>query len=247
MVPLPHSESTAAADSGEIDPAWLGSLLQITDSAYPTGVFAHSGGLEGLVQLGQVETLAELERFLSETVFSGLEFCHLPVLRMSAAATQSRDAEALAHLDEIAAAMLTPEELRLASSRSGRQRLELMETVMHLGKRFPGEWESMTAGLTSRQLPVIAGMEAGWLQIPVSAAMHAYAFGTLSGLLSASMKIMRLGQTSVQEMLYRLTARLPSLIVRSREIDLATLGFFTPVPDIASARHKHAASRLFLS
>jgi len=246
MAPPPLSEPSGT-DAGEFGAAWLGRLLQITDSAYPTGVFAHSGGLEGLVQIGQVETLAGLERFLSETVFSGLEFCHLPVLRMSAAATQARDAAALATLDEIAAAMLTPEELRLASSRSGRQRLDLMESVMHLRTRSPREWEELTGSLTSRQLPVIAGMEAAWLGIPVNAAMHAYAFGSLSGLLSASMKIMRLGQTAVQEMLHRLTARLPLLIERSMEIDFDSLGFFTPVADIASARHKRAASRLFLS
>ena len=244
LLPLFEPVDTGA---GEVGAAWLGRLIQITDSAYPTGVFAHSGGLEGLVQLGQVGSLAELEGFLTGSVFSGLEFCHLPVLRMSAVATADGDVEALGRLDEITAAMLTPEELRLASSRSGRQRLELMKTVMHLKEKSPEEWNVLTGILTSRQLPVIAGMEAAWLGIPVDAAMHAYAFGSLSGLLSASMKIMRLGQTAVQEMLHRLAARLPLLIAASREIDLDTLGFFTPVADIASARHKHAASRLFLS
>jgi urease accessory protein len=41
---------------------WL--LWQLTDSAFPTGGFAHSGGLEAAVQIGFVSDAQTLERFI---------------------------------------------------------------------------------------------------------------------------------------------------------------------------------------
>lgn len=236
-----------ALPPSELSPPWLGHLLQITDSAYPTGTFAHSAGLEGMVQTGQVSDLADLRHFLDRSVFQGLERAQLPLLRMSHEAALAGDGGRIGLLDEVAAATLTPEELRLASSRSGRQRLDLMARVMHLGERYPEEWMLLTSALRTNQLPVVAGIEAALLGIPVGAAMHAFAFGTLSGILSSSMKIMRLGQTPVQDLLRDLTGLLPHLVERSRGIDLDQIGTFSPVSDIASARHKFSAMRLFLS
>ncbi|HZH77778.1 MAG TPA: urease accessory protein UreF, partial [Archangium sp.] len=44
--------------------AWR--VLQLADSAFPTGGFAHSGGLEAAVQQGEVRGREGLERFVRE-------------------------------------------------------------------------------------------------------------------------------------------------------------------------------------
>lgn len=234
-------------DESSPAPAWLGLLLQVTDTAYPTGAFAHSGGLEGMMQLGQIRDLEGLARFLDRSVLLTLERCHLPLLRLSREAALDLDGAAIARLDEIAGALCPPEELRLASSRSGRQRLQLLARVMHLDKSHPREWEALVPRLRDAHLPVVAGIEAALLEIPEAPALQAFAYGTVSAILSASMKIMRIGQTPVQELLSRMMTLVPGVVERSRGIHLGTLGAFTPVADIASARHKRAGLRLFLS
>jgi len=47
--------------------SWL--LLQLSDSALPTGGFAHSGGLESLAQQKQVVEPADLRRFLRDALW----------------------------------------------------------------------------------------------------------------------------------------------------------------------------------
>ena len=46
---------------------WL--TWQLVDSAFPTGGFAHSSGLEAAVQQGEVTTAAELERFVGAALW----------------------------------------------------------------------------------------------------------------------------------------------------------------------------------
>lgn len=242
-----RSESCRARGQGLGDFSSLAILLQLTDSSYPTGAFTHSAGLEGMCQLGQVTDPASLESFLAGHVFHGLEFADLPVLRLSFEAAVAGDGARMADLDEVAAALRNPEELRLASSRMGRQRLDLLGQVMRAGEWDPERWEAVTGGLRENQLPVVAGIEAAFLKLPCPAMEQAFAFSTLAGTLSAAMKLLRIGQSVVQGILHRQCLRLPAMIERSRTVTEDRLGTFTPLLDIASSRHKRAFSRLFLS
>jgi len=58
---------------------WVAGLLQTTDSFYPTGAYAHSYGLEGLVQAGIVHDRASLRTFLLDSVLPPLARGDLPV------------------------------------------------------------------------------------------------------------------------------------------------------------------------
>ncbi|MFP2912429.1 urease accessory protein UreF, partial [Pyxidicoccus sp. 3LFB2] len=44
-------------------------VLQLADSGFPTGGFAHSGGLEAAVQAGEVRGASELRRFVRELLW----------------------------------------------------------------------------------------------------------------------------------------------------------------------------------
>ena len=44
-------------------------VLQLADSAFPTGGFAHSAGLEAAAQLGEIEGPAGLRAFAEEALW----------------------------------------------------------------------------------------------------------------------------------------------------------------------------------
>lgn len=215
---------------------WLPAFLQVTDSAYPTGAFSHSGGLEGMITLKLVYDEESLRQYLRADVVSSLLQVDLPLLRLAAAG----DLKRLRELDLLCQSLKSTAELRLNSSRVGRRRLGLL-------RQYSDSVELYQSSLPFAHLAVVAGIEAAILQIPLRSALAGYSFQVFSGTLAASMKLLRIGQTVVQGILTEMCREIPKLVECSLEVAEQDLGFSNPFLDIASSRHERAGSRLFLS
>jgi urease accessory protein len=212
-------------------------LLQANDTAYPSGAYAHSFGLEELVESGVVRTAQDLEEFLEKQILPALLTFEIPFFARAHAAAVSAEAEVLLELDAELDAWRIPAELRDASRRIGSQRLDLLAQldpsplVLLHRERSP----------RSHHLVVTALELSG---LPVAQAARAFAFQTVASLTAASMKLMRIGQTSCQQISRRTLVRLGEKIdaALSRDAD----GWFNPL-QIASLRHARANHRLFIS
>jgi urease accessory protein len=216
---------------------WLW-LLQANDTAYPSGSYAHSYGLEECVEAGIVQKAEDLEKFLMHQVRPALLTFELPFFAKAYAAVQAADLEGLCALDAELDAWRLPAELRDASRRVGSQRLDLLRQLQ------PGElvlryWEKSPR---SHHL-IVTAMELSAL--PIGQAARAFAFQNIASLVAASMKLIRIGQTACQQISLRVFARLGSEIdhALTQPID----GWFNPLLEIASLRHARAHARLFIS
>jgi urease accessory protein len=216
---------------------WLW-LLQANDSAYPSGAYAHSFGLEELVEAGVVKNPVDLERFLTAQILPALLTFELPFFARAHAAAVAGNAADLLAMDGELDAWRIPAELRDASRRIGSQRLSLL-AQLHPSALIQ---EHLAAAPRSHHLVVTALELSG---VPVAQAARAFAFQTVAGLSAASMKLLRLGQTTCQQMLCRTLASLSSQIDDS--LDQPVDGWFNPLLEIASLRHARAHARLFIS
>ncbi len=213
-------------------------LLQANDSAYPSGAYAHSFGLEELVETGVVADAAGLERFLETQILPALLAFEIPFFARAHAAAALADAVSLLEIDTELDAWRIPAELRDASRRIGSQRLDLLCQL----RPDPLILEIRTASPRCHHLVVTALELAG---APVAQAARAFAYQSISGLIAASMKLMRIGQTACQGICRRALDSLGAEIDASlgRPVD----GWFNPLLEIASLRHARAHQRLFIS
>ncbi|WP_052573453.1 urease accessory UreF family protein [Haloferula sp. BvORR071] len=216
---------------------WLW-LMQANDSQYPSGAYAHSYGLEELVEAGVVKNADDLERFLATQILPALLTFDLPYFVQAHAAANQANTARLLELDTELDAWRLPAETRDASRRIGSRRLELLRQLA------PSPLvEAHAAACPFSHHLVVTAIELA--SIPITQAARAFAFQTISGFATASMKLMRLGQTACQSIVRRTLDRLGT------EIDAALSrppdGWFNPLLEIASLRHARADARLFIS
>jgi urease accessory protein len=225
---------------------WLASLMQMTDTFYPTGAYAHSFGLEGLVQESVVRDRATLRTFLLEQVLPQLARTDLPIAAQAwAAAGKPPDWARLRELCFLGSAMRGAREPREASEAIGRQRLEL-SALLHGGLAAKFNHRAQ-AESWPRPASVAAAIEGRTLGAPCEAVLAAIIYSATSGLVAASVKLLRLGQNAGQTLLAEALAQTPAFIAEALAVEPRDIGAFNPWWDVAAARHETADFRLFIS
>jgi urease accessory protein len=202
-------------------------LQQFADSAFPIGAAAHSFGLESLVDSGFVG-IDNLERFLSgylaEAGALEASYCE----RGCELARVSGSADEWLALNHEFGSRKPARESRDASAAMGRRFLQL---AARMRLDVPSEGH----------LAPSFGYVAGMLGIAPEFAAAAYLQQSMTTLLSCCQRLLPLGQTRAQEMLWNLR---PAIVSAAES---GSVHCFTPLVDIASARHPMLHTRLFIS
>jgi len=231
-----------------IDSRWLVGLLQAGDSYYPTGAYAHSFGLEGLVQTGVVRDRATLREFIFRSVLPALRQAELPLAAQAYAALDpaAPDWTKVGELCVLAHALKSAKEARMATENIGRQRAELIVTLHGhpLAKDYLAHVAAQGWPFSSA---VSAALEGRVLGAPLEAVLAGVMYSSLGGLLAASMKILRIGQNASQTLLTEALAQAPAIIALAMTVPFDEIGWFNPWLDIAAARHETADGRMFIS
>jgi urease accessory protein len=221
-------------------PSWLPWLLQVSDSQFPSGAYAHSMGLEELTQSGFVKNADEVDRFIHQQILPSLCAFELPFLARVHRAAAADDLEQVRRYDEELEAWKLAAEMRQASRQIGSRRLALLRKLRP---------SPLLEQYAERESPchhlVVCALELR--EAPAVVALGAFALQTLSGYASAAMKLVRMGQersqTIIRGAMAKLTPRLDTLVSEEPE----HLGWFNPLLEIASMRHAVARERLFIS
>ncbi|EDY82355.1 UreF, putative [Verrucomicrobiia bacterium DG1235] len=225
---------------------WLQAMLQTTDPLFPIGSYAHSYGLEELCASGEVHDAPSLLQYLESIVFLNLQEFELPYLRFTYDAAAKLKFDDICQLDEEISASKPCKELRQASSAQGKQRLRLLSKL----RPSPFFAELKQLKLEKRITPhhiTIFACENVDLETPLEAALVAWSYQTLAAPCAASLKLIRIGQEGAQTVLTESLQKIEPVIQNSLSIERDFAGAFLPTLDIASQRHEHAFSRLFIS
>jgi len=212
---------------------WL--LLQLADSAFPTGGFVHSGGLEAAVQLGLVDRDG-LTDWLTEAL-DAIAHASLPFVTAA-----HRDPARLPELDALAEAWLW----NPAANRASRAQGQAWLTTAHAA--FPGNGldvlrrDLRSAGSPGHQAPVLGAILAR-LAVGEEDARRLALFLHLRSLISTAIRLGLVGPLEAQGIQYRLTPVLEQAL--RTEVPLEDLATVAPLSELAHLHHDRLYSRLF--
>lgn len=222
------------------------SVLQLADSFFPTGMFAHSHGLEGMVQRGLVRSADDVERLLEAVIGSVLLPSDGVALLESHRAAGCQDLDTIVAIDRRLFVMKLPTELRHAAIQFGR-RLVAETVAFHADPLINRYREAVETGAAPGTGAVAFGAICQRLGSDADTALLGYCHGYLVGCLSAGVRLLVLTHSEAQAALHRLHA----VVERSREGVRgrlwAEMESFSPWLDIVSIGHERAHLRMFAS
>ncbi|MGZ6125246.1 MAG: urease accessory protein UreF, partial [Myxococcales bacterium] len=206
-------------------------------SAFPTGSFAHSAGLEAAAQAGEVQDAEAVLRFAREAIWQA-GWGALPLVRAA-----YRDPAALPFLDARADAFLANHVANRASRTQGRAFLSTSARV------FPeriAPLQARAAGLKPHLAPVWgAAMSA--LEIALPDAQRVFLWSTARNLLSAAVRLGLVGTHEAQALLAGLGPLLDEAHGACGELGVDALAQPAPLADLLQGTHDRLYSRLFQS
>ena len=219
-----------------MSPPWL--VWQLADSAFPTGLFAHSWGLESAWQQGEIPDADALRRFVGDAVRQTAHAA-MPLVNEAYAFP-----DRLESLDAIAEAFLTNPVANRASRIQGRTLLATAARV----------WPSpQLTSLDSRarrscaHVAPVTGATFRVLGVPVETAQHLMLFGAARGVLSAAVRLGVVGSYEAQRLQHACAPMLDEAARQCAALSLDDLAQPAPVLDLLQAAHDRLYSRLFQS
>ncbi len=210
-------------------------LLQLTDSGFPAGAFAHSGGLEALHQLGllrgEAQLRARLVEFTWHAALGALPFLH------DAHAGDAKRADVAAQV------FLSNHVAQRASQAQGKAFLLAAEATLEVAKVT-----ALRDALPHSHLAVAYGaVLATQPSISLDEARQAFLFSTVRSALSSVVRLGVVGPLRAQAVMRGLHPVMEQALLESRGLRGEDAVSVSPWLETAQAAHDRLYSRLFQS
>jgi urease accessory protein len=215
-------------------------LLQLADSAFPTGGFAHSAGLEAAVHLGEVRTAERLDAHVRSYLWN-VGNASLPFV-----AAAHDEPHEVANLDALVDAVLTSHVANRASRTQGRAFVATCARVFDEPAVL-----AFASRVRERKVPAHQGPAFGailsllGMERHETLALHLYL--ALRGVSSAAVRIGVVGPHEAQRLQQRHGRTLDAVLAACEGLRPRDAATVSPLIDIMGATHDGLYTRLFQS
>ena len=217
---------------------WL--VWQLVDTAFPSGGFAHSAGLEAAVQWGELEPSGRLDLFLRESLVQA-SYGAIPII-----GALHRQQQSFRELDWLNEALLSNHVANRASRKQGRALLASAIVTFDLPGLKSLQQTIGDAALPSHQVPVWAAVTEV-LEISLEQAARMFLFQTLRSLISSAVRLHVIGPLAGQALQNQVGPYCETLVESGLTRSLDEISQTAPLLEMLQGTQDRMYSRLFQS
>ena len=222
------------------------SLLQMSDSFFPTGLYATSNGLERLSQVKRLKR-KDISQFVIIYLRQVVGPSDCTALGNAYESCKKRDVAALLNTDESLFFMKIIEETRIASVRSGNQLLKCVSSFSKHKKMLKDYQNAISTGNATGVYPVSFGVAAWSLDIPKNKAGLILLYGFTVSAVGAALRLGILQHFEGQQIIHELRPVILESVLKNIDRPISSMWQFAPGLDILQMKHEMMSSKMFIT
>lgn len=237
-------EALASPDAAFNSPQCrLSTIMQLSDSGFPTGGFSHSCGYEAAYRLGHVKNVKQMKDFLMG-ILENTGSQSLPVLR--AAYDCSDDLVRVAEVDRFCDVSLNNHVAKKASVQQGKSILSTAsETFPQNGIKVLKN--AVKEGSLIGHQAVVFGCLCSYLNISLNDTAEIFLFNQLRTVVASTVRLGNIGPLEAQRVQFELQQLIPEIMTRFIDVSLEDSCITFPLVDLFQNCHDTLFSKMFYS
>jgi urease accessory protein len=220
--------------------------LQLSDGTLPIGRFAHSYGLEAWLDANREADAETLIALICATLAGSVATLDGAAVALAHAAALHGDLDELRRIDDALTARKLSAPAREASTLCGRR---LASLAIQLGIDGPGATaaRAITEGEWPGHLAVVEGTVGAAVSVPRTATVLIAVRGHVAAMISAAVRLGRLGAVRGQALLHDLAPDIHACAHVALDVTRSQLRATLPELEIHAARHRQREPRMFIT
>lgn len=241
IVTVIHMSTVMHIDS--VNPTKLNRLLQLCSANLPVGGFSFSQGLEYAIEMSWVSCQKSTFDWIEINLNESIARTDLAVIKQLYQALLEDDFDSFKRYNELLIACRESSELRLADVAMGKALVRLLKNLDSLDSdRYQPLFDKQENSFVA-----VFAVAAFLCQLDLVSAQSGYCWTYLDNQVAAATKLVPLGQTQSQNLLFELSDKVTEAINIANTIEPEDIGASLPRLAMASAWHETQYTRLFRS
>ena len=222
------------------------SIMQMSDSFFPTGLYTMSNGLETLFDEKQIQTADQLEEFIAIIISQQIGPADCVALSSSYDFATVNDIEKIIECDKTLYSMKLVKESRDAICRSGSQMLKCVKSFMN-NDLLNSFYNAINESRTPATHPVVISVCSNILGIKKESAMMMLLYGFTVSTIGAALRLGLIDHIQSQKILHNLKPHIMQTIEKFTMTPLENMWQFTPEYDLIQMSHEQKFSKMFIT
>ncbi|HVX01571.1 MAG TPA: urease accessory UreF family protein [Nitrososphaera sp.] len=225
------------------------SMMQLSDSFFPTGMYATSNGLEALLYSGRKKLEPkELRDLIGTYIAQQMGPADCAALGNAYEYASKSDVENVIYVDRLLHSMKLVKEIRDASARSGTQMLRCTSFfVTGNNKALNGYAAAIKSGRAFGPYPVALAVSCNALSIPKRKAGLAMLYSFSVGMVGAGLRLGMFSHLEGQKVIDELKPAMIRAVNENIDRPVEGMWQFAPQIDIVQMSHEKMASKMFIT